>query len=228
MITALITLIALGAGLYILKPVQERVTLGGEIISSKIWQLNENSWHTKYYKWLTHGNDLTCGGCKYFWTIFGLTLLLIAFLPFVIVAQIIMHWPESKKEHSPEYYEKKWARQDKRRRRGDKVGKIAEVIGKVFLGIFLLTMITILIHGIATEKDLWWILLGAIGTVLVLFGLVYLVSRIWSRFNVGRRIINSAIIQVPRSIIISIYTRACPRIIWNKKLQHETQKTQEA
>ncbi len=225
----LFILIGGGALIYALKPVKTKVTPSGQLIETKIWHFNENSWHARYYKWLMSTNSLTCGGCKYFWTLVGMTLALIIFSPVVIlfhiIGFIIMFWPKGpEKIHPPEYYQKKFDKEQRREKRMAKVGKVMAVVGKVFLILIGLLLLGVFIYEVSTDSKLWWVTLIFLGCVVLLIGLVALVVFLWNNYGVGDKIIHSKPIRYAASLI----KKACPVITWNKTDVYESSKNQKA
>lgn len=223
MITVLLILIIGGMTYYMLKPRKVKIAADGQMTESKLWSFNEQSWHAKYYKWLLSTKKLPKGGCPYFWTLVGMSLLLIILSPIVGVVKLVELIIGERKEHTPEWHQKNYDRQQRRELRGEKIGKIATVFAKVILGLFIGAGLIVLTYGVATQKNLWWLLLLAIVSAVIFILIMLLIVWLWTNYNVGGKIINSKVIQIPKSMMIAIYTRACPKITWSKSINNEKQ-----
>lgn len=183
----------------------------------KLWSFDENSWHARYFKWVTD-SDLPQGGCAYFWAM----LCLIVFSEIIFIVHIIyglIIWigkyiPERKpKERTPEEWQMKWDRERKREIRN---AKIAGMIGKIFLVGIVGLVLFVLIRLLSTKGGPINLLVF-IGAVALTVGTCFLMVWLWRKGKVGNRIAKPFLYM--GSVISMIYTKSCPKITWNKSIK---------
>ena len=183
--------------------------------------LNKNSWHYKYYVWVTENYSEPKSLCPYFWTM----IVLLVFSPIMIFMKLISLLVDKLIDRNqtkilqlrPEQIEKRNAKINKRDR-------VIEIIGKVLFGIWIFAGVSIIVKllaiGISTV-GFFQIFQG----VLAIFGgctLLYLFISYWLDNNIGNKILNSGFIKIPVTMIKSIYKKSCPMIEWNDETSKVT------
>jgi hypothetical protein len=178
--------------------------------------LNKDSWHFKYYSWII-GSDAPKTLCPYFWTMVAIVSLAPIVVFFKLLGMLGSYLEKRsdakilKKFKDPNYDpDKEYEKMKKREKIGEITGKIA--LG--FLILFAMFVIGVVFYESSTKYGWFEVLknlMAIIGLITVfllsIFGLMEL--------QLGRRIANSNFIQVPKSMIIAVYTKACPLVEWN-------------
>lgn len=175
--------------------------------------LNKDSWHFKYYSWVKDNDNAPKSLCPYFWTM----VVFIVFSPLILffkgVGFLISKLPERKSNKVKVLTEEEQLRLRKREQR---IERIVEVIGKILFGIFLLAgmvLVSVLLYSGVKKVGI----LGVVRSIFTIVGMwatVYFIIDRWVENNWGRKIIHSKVIQIPVTMIKSIYNKACPIIKW--------------
>ncbi len=195
----------------------------------KLWTFDENSWHARYYKWLLD-DDLPQGGCAYFWCIVAITIFAPLIFTIYGIARIVMYIqklipkrkPKPVKEISYEEFEKKWAKEQRIQARNT---KIAEIVGKILLGIIILGALVGLIVFLSRGRKSFISVGVLLGVVSVAFGAVYTILWLWKKGKIGKRIAKPFLYL--GSVIHMIYTKSCPKITWQKTTDYDNADTPE-
>jgi hypothetical protein len=182
-------------------------------------ELHQNSWHTKYYKWITRNNPPN-GLCPYFWSMVAFVLLSPIIIPIVSFVKFLIYLTE-RNMTAEEKLRMQFARERKREQRRSDPSLVNWMdiwgnVGKILLGIilmFLIFCVMMLFVGISNQ-------IGTLNLVLILlaifggFFILFLILFVWTESHIGEKIANSKIITVPRAAIVGFYKKRCPRINW--------------
>lgn len=178
--------------------------------------LNKNSWHYRYYSWVLCKDSTPKTLCPYFWTM----VVLVLFLPVVLFIKLIgMLFNFFDKRHSEKLYKKLLDENydyEKERAKSRKIDKVIEIIGKVVTGFILLCLVTLLGLALYTGvKEVGW--LTALKNLFTLIGIIttfLLIVAGIAELEIGSKIVKSKFIQVPKAMIIAVYTKSCPLVDW--------------
>lgn len=176
--------------------------------------LNKNSWHFKYYKWSLESETPPKSLCPYFWSMVGLILL----FPFILLIKGLSYRHDKS-------FEKKWEKRakmtpeqiQKANKRDDRRDRIIEYVGKGFVGIILLFGVFLIGALIYTGiGELGWLeFVKRLFMIIGILTVLVLIVITWVDKNIGGKIINSKLVQVPIAMVKAVYTKACPLIKWN-------------
>ena len=178
--------------------------------------LNKNSWHFKYYSWII-GGDAPKTLCPYFWTM--VTIILLS--PFVIfyksLSLLDTYVDKKLKQKYLKRISDKKINSEKEIYKIQRNQKISEIIGKILVGMllgFLLIVLGILFNVIVGKVGWYQFFINLLAVIGFLTTITLAVIGL-CEIRIGYRIINSKFIQIPKSMIVAVYTKACPLVEWN-------------
>lgn len=184
-------------------------------------ELRRDSWHTKYYTWITR-NDPPNGLCPYFWSMVAFIILSPIIVPVVSIVKLLIYFTERKLSEEDKELKNFLRKQQKAEQKPlIKVNWMGVwvVVGQLILGLFIMFMVffvtLILIsesnkHGVGNVILFILALLGGLSLlVLLIFG--------WMEGKVGNKIVTSKVISIPRAAIVGFYKKSCPRINWTAR-----------
>jgi len=174
--------------------------------------LNKNSWHFKIYS-KVFTNTPPKSLCPYFWSM----VAILVFSPIYLIGALFS-FLEMKLKRKPkpkksihDMTEDELIEENKRMKKEQRIG---EITGKVVIGIFLLSLLGLLILAsyLGIQRDglyvflRWVFFMIGIATSVYWFirGLVYVIPKITV----------SNVYKVPVAMIKVVYTKTCPIIKW--------------
>lgn len=184
--------------------------------------LSKNNIFSRYYRWVFR-DRLPMSLCPFFWTM----IFLIILSPIILTYKLVMYIHDNvhltvtpskpRKERTADY----WAGREKRNK---KFEKWSSLIGKVIFGLLMTFYgVMIIIFIVVSVDKLGWFqffvylfsLVGLIGTIV---GVLYA----FLTTDLGEKIIQSAVVQIPVHMISAIYHKMCPIINWVDKTETNT------
>jgi hypothetical protein len=192
--------------------------------------LNKKSWHFWLYSKVVSDKPPS-SLCPYFWSVFGITLLLPVILFAAGFIWIAEYFSEKKYNKIREMSIEEWViLQNKKEQRAKKINRNSELAGKVILIVILtlaaITLIVALVEGVK-KLGFWSMVQGiltGIGAIVVVFVTIWLLLEYWPSKWLRKMIsyINPfkwKISLVIWEMIKTIYTKACPLIKWNENAE---------
>ena len=193
--------------------------------------LKKNSWHFRYYRFLTLSDSPPKTLCPYFWSLVFLTValpvLLLARL-FVTVVEKAGEWESSKREARKNWSPDEWDEYYKERRKKQEIqSKKTEKIGKAFFVLAMIALASMLVYGIIVmvSEGGWLKFLIVLGVGAAVAGI--LVGILWLLVNKGGLVIDwirrSFVFNFFGGMISAAYNKACPMIDWQNETETQNQ-----
>jgi hypothetical protein len=194
----------------------------------------KESWHFKYYEFMTGFSTQPKTLCPYFWSLIGITAL----SPLFLIAKTISflqekldNWALKKAKNHPsrDWTPEQWTQYqhdvEQRLEKIKKKNSRIEKAGKIVLYAALFSMLLMVIHGVIVLVGKWgWtkflvILVSIVSILATIVGIVmfFLIKG----GDVRKWIKNSFIFNFFGGMIAGAYQKACPIIVWKS----ETNKT---
>lgn len=191
--------------------------------------LNKDSWHFQYYKFLTMTEGVPIAPkslCPYFWSLVFLTFA----LPVILIAKMVLAAME-RSHRSTEEARSKWTPEqwdmwsERRKKKQESYQAIMPKVGKACLALALTALAAMLIYGciMLTIKGDWLKFLLEMGKAFaiasIVFGIIWIISK--KGGAAARWIRRSFLVNFVGGMIYAAYNKACPIIQWEEEAKSE-------
>ena len=179
--------------------------------------LNKDSWHFKIYS-MVFRDKTPKSLCPYFWSMVAIVVFSPILLSLRLITIIMRFLTDlfSRKEKPAKKPTSEMTEEEMKKEIDDlkRREKISGIIGKIVVGIFLLSLLALLSLSLylGVKKDGWYVVLRSlfalIGIGTTIFGTISGILKHGDKIN------NLNVIKVPSAMIKAIYTKTCPIINW--------------
>jgi hypothetical protein len=183
---------------------------------------NVNSWHFKYYKYVT-GNSKPKTLCPYFWTLLFIIPFSFFIVPIILLIKLIGYsWEKSEQKEEEKLSKMSRSEQNdyfiNKRKRELRKERIGTILGKVFLWTLISFGALVIIITIITTKfnPIFWkelfLVIGILGTICLV---IWLLTKLIVGFS--KWVKNTSGYQIFVRGINAWYDKSCPLIKWEEE-----------